>query len=178
MGLHPKWVGPPENHPTDKLTFLRGIQITGADGVVNFQTIFPGFYMGRTNHIHFKVRLGGQARARTYEAGHTSHTGQLFFPEDITLQLMQQAPYARHKIHRTTQLEDQVFEGQQGKLSIAKMKALAGADHSNGYAAEIVASVDPTATPSPARRQGGPPSGARRDGSRDERRSPLGFTLS
>ena len=44
--------------PTDKLTFCRGIQISGADGGVVFHTIFPGFYQGRTNHIHFKVRIG------------------------------------------------------------------------------------------------------------------------
>lgn len=33
-------------------TFLRGVQKTGEDGVVQFQTIFPGHYTGRTTHIH------------------------------------------------------------------------------------------------------------------------------
>ena len=54
---------PPRNHPSDNFTFLRGIQLTGADGAVSFRTVFPGFYMGRTNHIHFKVRIGGHATA-------------------------------------------------------------------------------------------------------------------
>ena len=51
---------PPENYPSDQLTFLRGIQLTDAHGAVRFETIFPGFYMGRTNHIHFKVRIDGR----------------------------------------------------------------------------------------------------------------------
>ncbi len=66
---------PPENHPTDQLTFLRGIQLADRSGVVSFETIFPGVYMGRTNHIHFKVRVGGEASRHTYAAGHTSHLG-------------------------------------------------------------------------------------------------------
>jgi protocatechuate 3,4-dioxygenase beta subunit len=115
---------PPQNPPSDKLTFLRGMQMTDESGVVQFQTIFPGFYMGRTNHIHFKVRLNGHPAAHTYTAGHTSHTGQIFFPEDVAITLMQQAPYVEHKIHRTTQAEDQVFRGQNGDASIARLTTL------------------------------------------------------
>ena len=68
---------PPVNRPTDKQTFCRGIQISDRSGIVTFKTMFPGFYQGRTNHIHFKVRLDGEAAERTYKAGHTSHTGQI-----------------------------------------------------------------------------------------------------
>ncbi len=68
---------------------------------------------------------------------------------------MEQSPYTRHKIHRTTQAEDGVFGGQQGRLSIATMKSLTTGDHQSGFAAEIIASVDPTATPGPARRMRG-----------------------
>src|SRR6202451_1283831 len=101
----PDGMGPPgENHPTDKLTFLRGIQLTSDAGTVEFRTVFPGVYMGRTNHIHFKVRVGGQA-GRSYQAGHTSHVGQVFFPEELAANLMGQEPYRRHQIHRTTQAE-------------------------------------------------------------------------
>src|SRR5579883_481703 len=147
---------PPMNHPTDKLTFLRGIHLTDAQGTVSFQTIVPGFYMGRTNHIHFKARLGGSVSNHTYDAGHTSHTGQIFFPEDLAVKLMSMPPYTGHKIHRTTQAEDGVFNGQQGELSIAHITAVHPGDPQSGYHAEIVALVDPTATPSPAER-GRPP---------------------
>lgn len=33
-------------------TFLRGIQQSDADGVVKFETLFPGHYTGRATHIH------------------------------------------------------------------------------------------------------------------------------
>jgi len=142
---------PPENHPSDALTFLRGIQLTDSNGAVTFQTIFPGYYMGRTNHIHFKVRLGGGESQRTYQAGHTSHTGQIFFPEELAVELMAQEPYRNHKIHRTTQEEDQVYGDQHGKLSVARVDPL-----SSGLRAELIAAVDPSATPGPAGRMGGP----------------------
>src|SRR5262245_27378242 len=37
------------------LTYLRGDQITDANGEVEFITIFPGWYPGRVCHIHFQV---------------------------------------------------------------------------------------------------------------------------
>jgi protocatechuate 3,4-dioxygenase beta subunit len=35
--------------------YLRGVQVSGADGVVRFETIFPACYSGRWPHIHFEV---------------------------------------------------------------------------------------------------------------------------
>ena len=147
---------PPAPHPTDKLTFLRGIQLTESDGSVSFHTIFPGFYPGRTNHIHFKVRIGGHSGSETYKAGHISHIGQVFFPEDVALNLMQHEPYTSHKIHRTTQAEDMVFNGQHGDASIATLRPVKPGDWTAGLHAELIAAVDPTATPAPAERNGDP----------------------
>jgi protocatechuate 3,4-dioxygenase beta subunit len=53
--------------------FMRGIQFTDAGGIATFQTIFPGWYQGRANHMHLKVRLSQT----------TYITSQLFFPQDI-----------------------------------------------------------------------------------------------
>ena len=53
----------------DTGTFLRGIQMTAADGAASFRTVFPGWYSGRAVHIHVKVNLSGAE----------SFTGQLFF---------------------------------------------------------------------------------------------------
>lgn len=36
--------------------YLRGYQVTDNNGAVNSTTIYPGWYSGRTIHIHFKVR--------------------------------------------------------------------------------------------------------------------------
>lgn len=139
-------MGPPPDHaPTDKLTFLRGIQLTGLDGSVSFRTVFPGFYMGRTNHIHFKVRMGGHASDKSYSAGHTSYAGQMFFPEEVTADLMQHDPYRGHKIHRTTLVEDRVFGEQHGELSIAQLRPLQLDHRGAGLVAELVTSVNPEA---------------------------------
>ena len=152
----PEGMGPPpENHPTDKLTFLRGIQITNADGVVEFKTVFPGFYMGRTNHIHFRVRVAGQIAERTYRAGHTSHIGQIFFPENLATKLMGLPPYSEHHIHRTTQPEDDVYNDQHGEASMARVTFTDAQDVAAGVRAELMAAVDSTATPGPARRRTG-----------------------
>ena len=147
---------PPENHPSDKLTFCRGVQITDSKGAASFHTIFPGFYMGRTNHVHFKVRLGGKTSGHTYQGGHTSHTGQVFFPEDLNLRLMALSPYTQHRIHRTSQAEDNVFSEQDGALSIARVLSADPRKPAAGYHADLVAAVDPTATPAPAGRMGDP----------------------
>lgn len=40
---------------TDDLTWLRGVQQTDEDGMVEFETIVPGWYAGRTPHIHIRV---------------------------------------------------------------------------------------------------------------------------
>lgn len=42
---------------TDGQTWLRGYQMTDANGEVEFITIFPGWYPGRVCHIHFQVRV-------------------------------------------------------------------------------------------------------------------------
>lgn len=144
--------GPPQ---TDKLTFLRGIQMTGKDGTVHFRTVFPGFYPGRTNHIHFKMRIGdmfGNAANKPdfyMPTGHVSHVGQIFFPEDLAVELMSRAPYNEHKIHRTTQARDGVFNRQSGAKMIAQVAPLTGTDVHAGLTASIAAAVDPRATPAP-----------------------------
>ena len=160
---------PPENHPTDELTFLRGVQMTDAKGVVEFRTVFPGVYPGRTNHVHYKVRLGGHAAAhgsgQTYAASHVSHVGQVFFPEDLCVELMKLAPYSGHQIHRTTQAGDMVFSGQHGELALARVAWNTPGDAGAGLRAEMIAAADPTATPAAVGMGGGPmgrPLGRRR----------------
>lgn len=53
--------------------FFRGHQITDTNGVVFFDTCFPGWYRGRVIHIHFEVLI---ENTRAYAS-------QLLFPEDI-----------------------------------------------------------------------------------------------
>jgi protocatechuate 3,4-dioxygenase beta subunit len=64
--------------------FLRGIQHTDEQGIASFQTIYPGWYRGRTTHIHFQV----------FTDANLAMTGQLFFPDDLSEHLFTTAaPY-------------------------------------------------------------------------------------
>jgi protocatechuate 3,4-dioxygenase beta subunit len=69
---------------TEEGTFLRGTQVTNAEGICEFVTIYPGWYQGRTVHIHAKVHLDKQ----------TVLTTQLYFDEAISRKVYASEPYA------------------------------------------------------------------------------------
>jgi protocatechuate 3,4-dioxygenase beta subunit len=78
-------------------TFLRGYQTTNSEGLVSFLTIWPGFYSGRTIHIHVRVRV--------YDAsGKIIHnqTTQLFFDDAINDAVIATAPYNTKSAKRDT----------------------------------------------------------------------------
>jgi len=83
--------------------FLRGHQVTDARGVAEFDTIYPGWYAGRTVHIHFKIRTDP-----TGPHG-VEFTSQLYFEESITDQVHAQAPYSQKGRRDTTNAADGVF---------------------------------------------------------------------
>jgi protocatechuate 3,4-dioxygenase beta subunit len=67
--------------------YLRGTQFTDAAGNVQFRTIFPSWYGGRTPHVHFKVFLGGNEVVAS----------QIFFPDEINKEVFSQwEPYRDH----------------------------------------------------------------------------------
>lgn len=65
-------------------TFLRGAQVTNTDGIVEFTTVYPGWYPGRTVHIHAKVHLDRQ----------TVLTTQLYFADAFSDRVFAQEPSA------------------------------------------------------------------------------------
>jgi protocatechuate 3,4-dioxygenase beta subunit len=83
--------------------FLRGYQVTDTQGTVQFLTIYPGWYPGRTVHIHFKIRTNPESR-RGYE-----FTSQMYFDEAITDQVHAQAPYAAKGRQTTRNKQDGIF---------------------------------------------------------------------
>jgi protocatechuate 3,4-dioxygenase beta subunit len=93
------------NNNTVGKKFLRGYQITDDAGAVEFTTIYPGWYAGRTIHIHFKVRTftGSQT---TYE-----FTSQLYFDDAISDQISARAPYNSRGTRDTTNATDGIFAG-------------------------------------------------------------------
>lgn len=96
---------------TDTTTFLRGMWPTDSDGVMQMQTIIPGFYIQRSIHIHVEVHTHWVlAPNGTISAGNRVSTGQIYISDDIALELMAVEPYASHTtINRTTNSDDSVF---------------------------------------------------------------------
>jgi protocatechuate 3,4-dioxygenase beta subunit len=85
-------------------TFLRGRQATDKNGWVRFRSIFPGWYPGRTTHIHFKVWLSGSMEI----------TSQMYFPEDKTAEIYKTAPYDDHGPKDTSNASDGVIQQDSG----------------------------------------------------------------
>jgi len=84
--------------------FLRGFQLTDGAGAARFQTIYPGWYSGRTVHIHFKIRTHPEARR-----GGT-FTSQIYFDDALTDRVHTQAPYTARGVGRTRNPEDGIYQ--------------------------------------------------------------------
>ncbi len=65
--------------------FLRGIQAANADGIGEFQTIYPGWYEGRAVHIHATILVDGQE----------ARTTQLYFDEAYSEAVYATGEYAQ-----------------------------------------------------------------------------------
>jgi protocatechuate 3,4-dioxygenase beta subunit len=92
-------------------TFMRGVQKTDSRGVATFQTVYPGWYAGRTVHIHVKVHL----------RGNVVHTGQLYFPDPLTDAIFRRAPYSKRG-RRTTRNSDDFVFASGGRKSMLRLR--------------------------------------------------------
>lgn len=92
--------------------FLRGYQLTDADGLARFVTIYPGWYPGRAVHLHFKIRTEpGAARGEGL-------TSQLYFDDALTDRIHARPPYRRESVRRTHNAEDGIFRTGGEKLML------------------------------------------------------------
>ncbi len=98
---------------TSNQTWLRGYQVTDENGMVEFITIYPGWYSGRTVHIHFKIRTDPDA-----DTGY-EFTSQLFFDEELTDVVYTQAPYSSRGTRNTYNEDEGIFQGSEGLLTLA-----------------------------------------------------------
>jgi protocatechuate 3,4-dioxygenase beta subunit len=85
--------------------FLRGYQLTDENGDAHFTTIYPGWYMGRTVHIHVKVRTDPSS-----ESGY-EFTSQLFFDDALTDEVFANAPYNSRGERDTRNEDDSIYSG-------------------------------------------------------------------
>lgn len=86
-------------------TWLRGYQITDANGNVSFTTIYPGWYSGRTIHIHVMARYYDSAGNTTYQ-----FTTQLFFDDSTSNTVLAEYPYNTRGTRDTTNQNDNIYD--------------------------------------------------------------------
>lgn len=107
--------------------FLRGYQIADSNGQVQFVTIFPGWYNGRTIHIHVRVRSYSGTTVLS------NFVSQIFFDESINNTVMAQTAYSRTGNRDTTNASDMVYN----VANATRMLAAATGSVSAGYTATI-----------------------------------------
>jgi protocatechuate 3,4-dioxygenase beta subunit len=111
---------------TSGQTWLRGYQETDSTGLARFTTVYPGWYMGRTVHIHVRVR--------TFSGTSTTYnfTTQIFFDEETTAAAYTVSPYSSRTGRDTTNAKDGIYqqEAQAGNVLMPTLSGSATAGYS------------------------------------------------
>lgn len=82
--------------------YFRGSQVSDENGVLTFDTCFPGAYDGRALHIHLQVLLPAMGTA--------SIISQVFFPQPLIEEIFALHPdYVPHGLPDTTNLADAIY---------------------------------------------------------------------
>jgi protocatechuate 3,4-dioxygenase beta subunit len=131
-GVYSGYEGQGDDHRTATRgqTYLRGAQLTDASGVAAFQTIWPGWYEGRTPHIHIKVFLDAR----------TALTCQLFVPDALSEYLFENVPAYKRGCGRDTLNSNDGIALQGGQAMVASIK-----ETPTGYDVALTVAVDPVA---------------------------------
>lgn len=148
-GLYSGYAGQGENRRTSTVgaTFLRGSLLADAGGVAAFRSIYPGWYEGRTTHIHFKVLSGTRAVL----------TSQFFLPDALSEFLYTSLPdYKRTQLRQTLNRND--------GIALMAGSTVLGAvrEEADRYVATLNLVVDPLGNSGGAGRPAAPPMGERR----------------
>ena len=109
--------------PADDKRYLRGAQVANADGIVEFTTIWPGWYRGRTTHIHVMVHVSNQRVLTT----------QVMFDEKLNSAVYAAQPYAAHSGRDTFNDNDSIYRSE--KLMTVK-------EDGDGYLGTLVLNAD------------------------------------
>ncbi|MGH2907238.1 MAG: intradiol ring-cleavage dioxygenase [Solirubrobacterales bacterium] len=92
--------------------YLRGHQKTNANGVATFLTVFPGWYPGRSPHIHLKV----------YAGGNEVHTGQLFFATALAKRVYSSKYYKSRGQGWQRNSADQIYAQAGGRSAVLRTR--------------------------------------------------------
>lgn len=120
---------------------------TDSEGMAEFLTIFPGYYVTRATHIHLTVQTN-VTTSSSYSKAAVQHIGQLFFNESVLDDVYQLDPYKAHlsTLNRTTNAEDRLYTSANadGYSSVVSVSYL-GTDLSDGLVGYITVGVNSSA---------------------------------
>lgn len=80
-------------------TWLRGTQLADAQGVVEFETLYPGWYPGRATHVHVKA----------WTTDRREVTSQIYFPDDLSERIHAESAYRGRSGRRVRNGDDGLF---------------------------------------------------------------------
>ncbi|CAA7263030.1 unnamed protein product [Cyclocybe aegerita] len=124
-------------------TFLRGGYFTNSEGIVEITTLYPGYYTGRTAHIHTMVHKNIEQNANgtvISKSGTLTHIGQFFFDETWNDEVFSQSPYTTTSQQRMTNDEDGILASA-GGVGFINLSLL-GTTISDGVLGYITVAVD------------------------------------
>jgi protocatechuate 3,4-dioxygenase beta subunit len=93
-GFYSGYPGQGDNRKADSTggTFMRGTQFSDARGEAEFRSVYPGWYGGRTAHVHFKIFIDDRNML----------TGQMYFPDALSQYIYANVGTYRRKLLRDT----------------------------------------------------------------------------
>ncbi|KAG8786662.1 hypothetical protein FRC20_004790 [Serendipita sp. 405] len=135
---------------TDSYNFLRGGWPTNDAGIVTFNSVYPGFYTGRTVHIHTMVHTNITYNSNgtyTSRSGTLVHIGQMFFTDELSNQVMALSPYSESTMTRSYNADDSILaqENSAGYSGYVDASLIDESDITKGVLGFITVGVDSTA---------------------------------
>ncbi|KAK2010496.1 aromatic compound dioxygenase [Colletotrichum eremochloae] len=99
--------GDPNDLSLINTTTLRGVQFTDNEGMAAFDTVVPGHYAGRTNHVHAIAHIGATKQPNnTITGGRVAHIGQMYFDQKLLDAVETLPPYSANHQAVTKNAQD------------------------------------------------------------------------
>ncbi|KAH6633643.1 extracellular dioxygenase [Boeremia exigua] len=157
-GVYGGVINPSNGNPADvsnlNNTMFRGIQFSNENGIMQFDTIFPGHYTGRTTHIHIMANINAtiNEKNQTLTGGHISHVGQLFFDQKLIHEVEAVELYTTNKQVLLLNAQDSIFANEAANSDPVLNYVYLGDSVEEGIFGWVTVGIDPTSVihPRPA----------------------------
>ncbi|KAF1353011.1 extracellular dioxygenase-like protein [Lizonia empirigonia] len=130
---------------------FRGIQFSNENGILQFDTTFPGHYTGRTTHIHVLAHINSTINAKndTLTGGHISHVGQLFFDQKLITDAESVEPYVSNTQELMLNADDGIFSQEAATSDPVLNYVYLGDSVEDGVFAWVTVGIDPGVVTTP-----------------------------